>query len=194
MTVAAQLLRQARHGAGCTQSALARRAEVAPSRLSEIERSVSDPTVHTLDRVVRAAGQQLTVLPTRSPSAAGCAAAISDILATSAPRSAERRAFRTLIGFSDGLKDADPALRVALSVGEPASTGDPRFDAAIAAVVEQHLATDRLPIPAWVDQPHRRLEEPWVPDPHAPADIEHRTSAAFRRHGVLLAESELASV
>ena len=67
----------------------------------------------------------------------------------------------------------------------------PRFDAAVAAVVEHHLAPFGLPIPAGVNDPSRTLTAPWSATPGVADDeVPH----AFRRHGVLLAASEMASV
>lgn len=91
-----------------------------------------------------------------------------------------------LIGLSDGLAAIDEgALRVSLCVAEPAFTGDARFDAALAALTEHHLAG--LPVPRWVDGPRRFLAEAWVVDRYALDDIAARTPAAFLRHGVHLA-------
>jgi hypothetical protein len=100
-------------------------------------------------------------------------------------------AFRALIGLSDDLAGASPPLRVALCVTPPAPCGDVRFDAAVAAVVEHHLTKDGLPIPDWVHEPARSLEEPWAVSPYTePSEV----PICFERHGVLLAASELESV
>jgi hypothetical protein len=73
----------------------------------------------------------------------------------------------------------------------PAPCGDPRFDAAVAALVEHHLTISRLPVPDWVGQPSRFLGQPWAVSPHT--DIQD-VPKAFRRHGVLLGADELRSV
>lgn len=122
-------------------------------------------------------------------SAAGCAERIHQELTS--PRRNEEVAFRCLIGLSDDLGAADPAARAALCAIAPALCGDSRFDAGIAGVVEYHLTSAGLEVPAWVGDPSRVLLEEWVVSPYAdPAEV----SPAFRRHGVLLAASELASV
>lgn len=84
-------------------------------------------------------------------------------------------------------------MRVALCVAPPPLTGDRRFDAAIAAVVEYHLARDSLPLPSWVYEASRSVPDPWVPDPYAGPDIVADAPEPFRRRGVLLAERELVS-
>jgi transcriptional regulator with XRE-family HTH domain len=55
------ILREARGRAGLTQRQLASRAEKAQSEIAKIERGRRDPTVTTLERLVRAAGFDLEV-------------------------------------------------------------------------------------------------------------------------------------
>lgn len=193
MTVAAELLKETRLASGASARALAHQARTAPARVSEIERSVHDPSVGTLDRIVRAAGWQIVTIPSRAPTAAVVASSIREGGPSNA--ATEESAFRALLSLSDGLASAAPDVRVALCVTPPPSTGDRRFDAAIAGIVEYHLRRGRLPVPAWVHQDVRSLPEAeaWVPDPHAGPDIASQTPEPLRRHGVLLAERELAS-
>ena len=107
------------------------------------------------------------------------------------PRRSEEVAFRCLIGFSDDLGAADPDARASLCAIAPPLCGDARFDAGIAGVVEYHLTSAGLEVPAWVGDPSRVLLEEWVVSPYTdPGEV----PSAFRRHGVLLAASELASV
>ena len=192
LSVAAELLQGARRAAGRSQHALARLAGTPQPRVSEIERAVSDPTVSTLDRLVRAAGYQLAVLPTRAPTAAATARVIARQLASGS--GGEERAFRALIGFSDGLAAAEPAVRVALCVAEPAPTGDRRFDAALAGLAEHNLRSGHLPVPRWVGAAERAVGPAWIVDPDAGVGIEGRTPPALRRHGVLIDAAELDSV
>lgn len=192
MSTASSLLKQARAAAGVSTRELASAAGGAQPRVTEIERGASDPRVDTLEGLLRAIGYQLVALPTRAPTAAAVAQAIRDDLDDRA--GSDDRAFRSLLVLSDGLSTATDPIKVALTVAPPPSTGDLRFDAAIAGIVEHHLSEDRLPVPAWVHDPARALSEPWTPDPYAGDDIEADTPAALRRHGVLLAAGELASV
>lgn len=193
MNVAASLLRQARLASGLSGRTLARLAGTPQSRVSEIERDVHDPSVGTLDKAIRAVGWQLAVLPSRAPTAAAVALAIRRDIESPDQAAREEQAFRTLLSLADGLRDAASAVRVALCVAPPASTGDNRFDAAIAAVVEHLLSLDALPVPEWVHEPARTLEVPWTPDPYAGPDVADEVPAAFFSHGVLLAARELES-
>src|SRR5690349_13322614 len=187
MTVAARLLRQTRRSHNLTQRALAQSAATNQPSISGVESGAHDPGVERLDHLVAAVGHRLTVLPTRAQSAADAADAIFECLR----QHDEDRAFRHLIGLSDDLASEHGVVRGALAATPPASVNDRRFDAALAALVEHHLVDEGLPLPEWVTSPERILREAWQVDPHARSDVEASTPPAFRRHGVLLAASEL---
>ncbi len=185
----AQLVREARRGSGLSQRALAAKAGLRQPALADIERSAHDTRGEQLDRLVNAAGYRLAVLPTSARSAADWADFIYEELRS--PRGSEAVAFRALIGLNDDLASVSRPLRVALCVTPPAPCGDPRFDAAIAALVEHQLSVAKSPVPDWVHEPSRVLKESWVVSPYT--DL-RTVPKAFRRHGVLLAASELESV
>jgi hypothetical protein len=119
---------------------------------------------------------------------------IRSVLAEDLASRSEERAFRALIQCADNLRRHRGDSLVTLCAQEPSFTGDERFDAALAAVVEHFHTEQGLPAPTWVDQPERFLLTPWIPDPYAPADIVELSPASFVRHGVLLARSELVSL
>ena len=184
----AQLVREARRGAGLTQRALAAKAGIAQPAIAAIESSVHDTRAGSLDHLAGAAGYRLFLLPTARSSAASWADYIYNELRST--RHSEAVAFRALIGLSDDLAAVPGPLRVALCVAAPPLCGDARFDAAIAAVADYHLTKDALPIPEWVRESSRVLSVPWEVSPYT--DVSD-VPAVFQRHGVLLAESELAS-
>jgi len=185
----AQLVRGMRRSSGLTQRALAARAGLQQSALADIERSAHDTGGEQLERIANAAGYRLTVLPTSARTAADWADFIYEELRST--RRSEEVAFRALIGLSDDLASVTKAVRVALCVTPPAPCGDLRFDAAIAAIVEHHLSTSRLPLPEWVRERSRTLKAPWVVSPYTDLTT---VPKSFQRHGVLLAASELESV
>jgi hypothetical protein len=164
---------------------LASRAGLRQPALADIERGAHDTRAGQLDRLVNAAGYRLAVLPTSARSAADWGDMIYQELRSL--RRSEAVAFRALVGLSDDLAGQSHPLCVA----PPAPSGDRRFDAGIAGVVEHHLSMASLPVPDWVLEPQRTLEEPLIVSAHADFAT---VPKAFRRHGVLLAESELASV
>ena len=59
--IAWALLQEARRQSGLTQAELARRAGVPQSTVAKIERGRRDPSLSTLERLVRAAGLELRV-------------------------------------------------------------------------------------------------------------------------------------
>jgi transcriptional regulator with XRE-family HTH domain len=59
MPEAATLLREARYAAGLTQASLAERLDVSQAAIAKLERKGANPTVETLDNVLRATGHRL---------------------------------------------------------------------------------------------------------------------------------------
>jgi transcriptional regulator with XRE-family HTH domain len=189
MTTAARLLREVRRARGLSQRALASLTPEHQSSIADFERGKHDPAVDRLDRLLAALGYSVSVLPTRRRTVADAADAVHDWLR----HEDADWAYRELIQLNDDLAAEHGPLRVALTVAPPASVGDPRFDAFIAALVEHHLAAERLPIPDWTSDPSRRLDQAWVVDEWGSDDVTEVTPKAFRRHNVLIDPSELAS-
>jgi uncharacterized protein len=63
MSVAAEMIREARRVAGLTQSDLARRARTSQSAVAAYESAAKVPSTETLDRLLRAAGARIGILP-----------------------------------------------------------------------------------------------------------------------------------
>ncbi|MGH2750792.1 MAG: helix-turn-helix domain-containing protein [Actinomycetota bacterium] len=63
MTVAAELIKEARRVAGFTQAELARRAHTSQPTIAAYESGSKTPSVSTLDRLLRASGVQLRTIP-----------------------------------------------------------------------------------------------------------------------------------
>lgn len=83
--------------------------------------------------------------------------------------------------------DAQPSLLR----DEPASVGDERWDALLAALAEHLAAQHDLAPPAWAEL--RVLRRPWFPAELRVqrADALVRAPAAFRKHGVYLSATDL---
>ena len=192
MNLSSTLLRQARAQRHEIQRAIAARSGIAQPTIAAIESGRRDATVSTIARLVGAAGCQLAVLPSRSPSAAMVAATINEELGLGR----EPVAFRHVIQLADDLARVEAALAVALCIQPPTPCGSDRYDALVAAVVEHRLRARRLPIPQWVREPHRTL-----PHPTALIDelwyrelAEQTAPPAFRKHNLLIPAGELESV
>ena len=191
VSVAAALVRQARALSGLSQRALADRAGDHQPNVAAIESGARDAYVATLARLVDAAGGRLCVLPASTAPAAEVAVEVGELMRAGK----ERVAFRTVLGFHDDLMRASPALRVALCLTPAPPTGDRRYDALLAAVVEYDLEHDGLPLPSWVHDPGRNAGGWWVENLEAlRPTVQQRTPAAFARHGVWLDPAELESV
>ena len=83
--------------------------------------------------------------------------------------------------------------RVSLVMEEPATTGDERWDALLAALAEHLLAQADLAPPDWAEA--RVLRRAWFPAELAVhrADALAWAPAAFRKHGVYLSVHDLAA-
>ena len=72
--------------------------------------------------------------------------------------------------LADDLAQASLHLRVALTVAPPQLTGDSRYDAWIAGVIELRLSQVSVPAPDWATQESRTFDGEWLVsgiEPHA---------------------------
>jgi len=207
VTVASALAHRARTGAHLTQDELAAFAGVHQPAVARAENGRTGLTVDSLDRLVRAAGWRLTVIPTRAGTVADAAEAVArfvsdaHVAATTSDSDVDVGVtvdgpYRAVIQLADDLAAEHGAERVALTVTPPAPTGDIRFDAFLAGVVETRLDEEHLPHPRWLATAPRLLT-PWLVDPATANDREaayNATPAALAKRGVIIAAEELASV
>ncbi len=190
MTTAAALLREARGGTRRTQAELERLSGIRQAAISRAERGRQDLTVSALERLVHATGWRVAVLPTQAGSVADAADACRQYLAVGS----EDGAYRAVIQLADWLASEHGAERVALTVTPPAPTGDIRYDAFIAGVVEHRLIEESLPHPKWLPTA-TRLAEPWFVDPSSSDDptVTAATPPALSCRGVIIDAAELGS-
>ena len=191
-SLAGDLLESSRLAAGWSRRALAAEAGASAPGLSEIAHGKQDATVSRLEGLVRHLGYQVTALPTRRLTAVGAGEAIRARLAKGDTENALRVVWQLAADIGDG----DPALRVALCVAPPAPTGDDRFDALLAAVVDHLLGAVRLPVPVWVSDPSRVLATPWdvEPVPALHQRARELTPPRIAKHGVFLDPIELVNL
>ncbi|MGB8196225.1 MAG: hypothetical protein WCF25_04370 [Acidimicrobiales bacterium] len=105
-------------------------------------------------------------------------------------------ALRLVITFRDVVRDVDD-VDLAELIGEPpSSTGSPRWDAFLAAVVEDESARRNIAPPRWVNDRSRFLKPFWhlSTNPLLHEWEFESSPAAFLRHGIVVAAEELASV
>jgi hypothetical protein len=108
----------------------------------------------------------------------------------------EREALRWAAQFVAEFAGAAPADRPGLVADEPSPTGDRRWDALLAGIVEQLCFDHLLPVPEWALRPDRFLDQWWFVTPyrslHPSAFV--ATPAALANRGVFIHGASLESV
>lgn len=181
---------RARHAAGLTQAQLAALADTTQSAIAAYEAGTREPTMPVLARMVAATGARLVLGIERDPAVYRLADAAVDIAAVDAADEARR--LRLVFEFLRGAHDDGAPLAVLVGA-EPATTGDARFDALLAAVAEDLCVQADVAPPAWVHHPSRFLDGAWwvsrLPSARAAALV--HAPASFRRRGVMLDRRDL---
>ena len=186
------ILEAARKSRGISQVALARKARTFQANISLIESGNNDPGLSTIEQCLSPLGFRLIAIPTNKPTVAEFAL----ILGQAIQEKKLSKVFRLIIQLSDNLNEEEPEVCVALCTSPAPTTGDVRYDALLAGVVEYTLSRRRLPIPEWVHEEIRVLPESWVVDKYAKdaASVVKVTPRAFLKHNVVIDKREFASV
>ncbi len=184
------LLRNARHSAGITQLEVATRAHTTQPAVAAYESGARTPSLPTLTRLLGACEHDVEVIARpRIRRGAASLAELSQTIQQDIEDDREQDALRLLFGFADDFRASSRPGAIELIAEEPTSTGDARFDAALAGVAEFFAAERRVPAPGWVNQPERFVEPLWFVSSRPAFDaytLAH-TPATFLRHGVLIA-------
>lgn len=148
-------LRHARISRGLTQQAVAEQMGTTQSAIARLESGGTSPRLSTLEAYGWVVGGDLEVA---SPDVlADVASAVASALSRGDPDAA----LRALIQFvtdTTHVSDLDAALR-----REPTSTGDRRWDAAIAAAVAWVARGRDASALSWTAAPSKYLDGPWFP-------------------------------
>jgi len=200
--VTSKLVRDLRRKAGWSQRVLAAAAGVPQPTIAEIEGGRREPSLSLLSRLAEATGQVVTVglEPIHPRSAVATANRVRDLVGGPAGDGLsielqQDGALRAVIDFKDALGSASVEDYADLVETPPALTGDTRWDACIAAVVEDESATRDVPPPSWTNERSRFVKPLWyLSDNRALHAWELATApGAFVRHGVIAAREELES-
>ncbi len=186
----ATTIRGARLAAGITQQELANRAHTAQPAVAAYESGARTPNLATLERLLGACEYEMEVLARpRVRRGAASLAELAQTISGDLDRGQERDALRLLFGFADDFRASGRPGRIALLQEEPPSTGDARFDAALAGIAELFAAEGAIPAPAWVEEPERFVEPWWfvASRPAFHAYTLANTPAVVARHGVFMA-------
>ncbi len=186
------LVRAARKSRGFTQKQLAHRTGIDQARVSRAESGSEDLRSGTVDRLLAGAGHRLYAAPTRRDDAA----AIAPQIRSSLEAGDRSLALRYLIQLNDNLLSEKGIIRGVLAVAEPELVGQKVWDAAIAGLVAWRLNEERVPLPAWVNDPRRILDRTRVlrVDPADPEPTRADVPRELLEHGVLAWEDTFASV
>jgi len=186
----ATLIRSARYAAGVTQVELAARAGTTQPAIAAYESGARRPNLATLSRLLDGCEHDVEVLARpRVRRGAASLAELSPTISEDLLGDRESDALRLLFGFADDFRGSSRPGRIALIAEEPPSTGDARFDAALAGIAEFFAAEAGIAAPLWVNGPGRFLEPWWfvASRPAFHAYTLANTPALFARHGVFLA-------
>ncbi|HVA20153.1 MAG TPA: helix-turn-helix transcriptional regulator [Solirubrobacteraceae bacterium] len=184
------LIRDARQAAGLTQHQLADQARTAQPAVAAYESGSKTPNLATLERLLGACGHDMEVLARpRVRRGAASLAGLAQTIGEDLEQSNERDALRLLFGFADDFRGSSRPGRILLLADEPPSTGEKRFDAALAGIAEFFAAEGAISSPAWVNDPDRFVEPWWfvASRPAFHAYTLANTPAVFARHGVFIA-------
>jgi transcriptional regulator with XRE-family HTH domain len=175
---------------------LALRAGTSSATLSNYEQGRKEPRLSTLERIAEALGKslELTVVPDPQAELRGrrTAAEASKDVAAAVRRLDDETAFRRCLELLDDLRDAPPAGIALLTENAAEFTGDGRYDALIAAIVEDRCVEAAVRTPRWVYEPARSINDGWYVAglKSLEADADEETTPVFRRHGVLILANE----
>ena len=190
---AAIVIRAARRRAGLTQTALAQRSATTQSAIAAYETGAKQPSMATVTRLAAAAGCSVAwaLVPVKS-----VVHAAVDAISRSLHVGDEHEALRLVAELWTGLVSMNASTVDVELEGDPGSTGDRRWDALVAGIVEWAAHAVEVRTPPWTATKERFLDEWWFVTPyrslHASALVE--TPAELANRGVFLHESSLRSV
>ena len=100
---------------------------------------------------------------------------------------------RLVLEFVEEYRWEPVALRAALLGDRPATTGDPRYDALMAALAEHLAYHDGIEVPEWTYEADRFLEQWWFPIdlPSVRTDALVHSPGAFRIRGIFIGTGAL---
>lgn len=176
-----------------TQKELAGRSATTQSAIAAYEGGAKQPSITTLNRLLAAAGCSVAWFLGRDRSIVH---ATVDAIARSLHVGDEQEALRLAADLWTGLTKMSADHVPAAIEADPGSTGDKRWDALVAGVVERAAHVAQTPVPMWTGASTRFLDEWWFLTPyrslHASAVVE--TPAELANRGVFVHEASLGSV
>jgi transcriptional regulator with XRE-family HTH domain len=200
---ASAILRRLRRDDDLTQRDLAAKAGVPQSTIAEIEAGQREPSLTLLSRITESVGQSIAIVlaPLLQRSAVATANTIKDRLSGVAGEGLsldirEDGALRAVIDLKDALRGSSHEGFDALTSQAPSLVGDTRWDAFLAAIVEDEAARKAISPPRWTNDSNRFNRPFWYlsKNPRFHTWEIANSPGALIRHGVFAAEDELESV
>ena len=200
---ASAILRQLRRDNDLTQRDLAAKAGVPQSTIAEVEAGQREPSLTLLSRIAESAGQSIAIrlAPLLRHSAVATANTSRDRLYGDASKGLsldirEDGALRAVIDLKDALRRSSNEGFDALASQAPGLVGDTRWDAFLAAIVEDEAARKAISPPRWTNDQKRFNRPFWYlsKNPRFHTWEIANSPGALIRHGVFAAEEELESV
>ncbi|MGO9911619.1 MAG: helix-turn-helix domain-containing protein [Acidimicrobiales bacterium] len=197
MKTAASVARELRATAKLSLRALADRSGTSSATLSNYERGRKEPHLSTLERIASAAGASLDVRVAPNLTSAlrgrGSALAAAVDVQHAVKCGNDDIAFRRCLELLDDLYAVPIAGVPVLVADAPVLTGDQRYDALLAAIVEDSCVRRAVATPPWVYDAGRSVSGWYVAGlASLRADADRDTPPVFRRHGVMILADELA--
>ena len=186
---AADVLRRSRRTAGLTQAQLAELAGTSQSAIAAYESGARQPTLPVLRRMIEATGHVASVTAEPDPTMFRLTDLARDIRGSHGDA---QRQLRLVFEFLRAAEQDGHPL-VLLVAAEPELTGDPRFDALLAAAAEDLCVEAGIAPPSWVHEPFRFLNRAWwVSDlPSGRAQALVHAPASYRRRGIMIDRHDL---
>lgn len=187
------VIREARRRAGLTQTALAELSGTTQSAIAAYETGAKEPSSGTMTRITAAAGFAVSWNLIETTSAT--AGAVQAISATASGGN-EPESLRLAADLATRLGRLTPGGFLIDAAVDPGSTGDSRWDAMVAGIVERAAHQVGARVPAWTACPQRFLPSWWFVSPfrslHASALVDSPPELANR--GVFIHEASLGSI
>lgn len=182
-------VRELRRRAGVSVAALAARTGLQASNISAIEHGARTPQSATLEKAAAGLGARLIAVTLDNvPLVADTAAFIRKYVEVGD----EEGAYRAFLQLGNDLEEATAVNQVLISVTRPTSIS-PKWDAAIAGLVEWRLAQKSSPVPEWVTEIAGEQQWRWAPGV-GPRLFEPRSEEVpepLRERGIWIEEGEL---
>jgi transcriptional regulator with XRE-family HTH domain len=187
----ATLIRTARRQSGLTQAELARRSGTSQPTLATYESGRAVPRLDTLARLFKHSGHELVLsLTPQVRRGAVSIRQVAEEIHSIVTEEGTSGAWRRLLDFVDDFRGSSTAGQRWLVEEAAPLSGDARFDAAIAGIVDLLCTEVHIDPPAWTGQPQRFSEPWWFVSGlrNFEAMAMRDTPVALARHGVFVNE------